>query len=173
MPFGIDSSVFDILIGALITILSTMVAWALLHFNQRRVDRDRTRRAILHEVNHIADNVERLIDLETGTAAEDSIDLAVIMLSADVLEEDFRQVNKLTSPEVRSVYEFYELTRVLKRKLRRQEQREETTGKNLGYVAEKIVNKRDEINRRVTRSRMSLLTEWYKERDRRRRNRVG
>lgn len=167
MPLGIDSALFNLLLGAAVTMASTMVAWAVLHWNQRRIERDRTRRAVAHEVDHIVDSVERLIDLDTGLVKEGSLDEVLITLSPDVLSEDFRQVNKLTTAEVKTIYEFYELTRVLQRKLRRQEDQEEIRGDGVGRIARRIVDKRDEINYHLTRSRLSLFTKWYKERDRR------
>jgi len=166
--FGIDSTVFNILLGAVISILTTALVWATLHFNQRRIRRDRTRRTVYYEVNHIADNIEQLIDLNSGTIDEDDIDSVLVTLSPDALEEDFRQINKLTSPEVESIYGFYEFTRVLKRKLQRQEGGDgETKQKEVRRAAENILDKRDEVKQNVRRSRASLFTEWLKELDRR------
>jgi hypothetical protein len=170
MALGLPPALLNILLGAVITIMSTVLAWAGLHWNQRRVDRDRTRRAIIHEVDHIDDNLEDLIDLDSGVVKESEIDRVIVTLSPDVLEEDFRQVNKLTSPEVKSIYEFYELTRVLKRKLQQQDHND-IDGKGVQQVANEILEKRDEFRRNVKRSRLSLFTEWYKERDRKRRSR--
>ncbi|MBB6647730.1 hypothetical protein [Halobellus ruber] len=170
MALGLPAGLFNVLLGALITIASTLVAWAGLHWNQRRVDRDRTRRAVVHEVNHIADNVAELIDLESGAVLEPEVDRIVVTLSPDTLDDDLRQVNKLTSPEVRRIYEFYELTRVLRRKLDGRSG-DEVGGEDVRAVANEIVEKRDEIDRIIKRSRLSLFTEWYKERDRRLRNR--
>ena len=167
----LDSATFNVVLGAVITICSTMAAWALLHFNQRRVERDRTRRTILHEVDHIENNIHKHIDLDTGKVIDHNVDQVLIVLSPDILEDDFHQIKKLTSPEVRSIYEFYESSRVLKRKLRRQESGDEIDDFGVKHTAQKIVDKQEEVHQNVRRSRLSLLTEWFKELDRQFRDR--
>ena len=161
----------SLLFGALITIASTLLAWALLHFNQRRVSRDRTRRAIIHEVDHIADNVAQLIDLESGAISEADVDWVTVTLSTDLLNEDLLQINKLTSPEVRSIYDFYEATRVLESRLEKRTDDRDSDGAPLTQAAREVLATREEVHNTVRRSRLSLFTEWYKERDRQRRNR--
>jgi hypothetical protein len=166
MVFGLDSQVLNLLLGASITIGSTLGAWAILHWNQRRVSRDRTRRAIIHEIDYITTSVGQLIDLESGKVSDGEIDHVIITLSPDVIEEDFQQIKQLTSPEVESIYEFYELSRVLKRKLDSGNDNKEKTKQ----VATEIIQKGKEVDESIKRSRLSLFTEWYKQRDRELRN---
>jgi hypothetical protein len=164
-----NSAFFSVILGGVLTILSTVLAWALLHFNQRRVDRDRTRRAIIHEVNHIADNIIKLIDIESGEIVQEDVDRVIVTLSTDVLNEDLLQINKLTSPEVKNIYEFYEATRVLESKI---QDWEDGNGSQAAIktAAERVLTNRNEIHQTVKRSRISLFTEWYKQRDREQRS---
>jgi len=172
---GLSPSTVNILLGAGITVASTMVAWALLHFNQRRIIRDRTRRIVLHETAHIADAVEQLVEAGDLRLDADDLDRVAVALSTDVLNEDLLQINKLTSPEVEAIYAFYESAQLLERELDRAEPTDEGTEhldrSRFERRARQLLTHHERIHRTVKRSRLSRFTEWYKEQDRALRNR--
>jgi len=172
---GLSPSTVNILLGAGITVASTMVAWALLHFNQRRIVRDRTRRIVLHETAHIATAVEQLVEDGDLRLEADDLDRVAVALSTDVLNEDLLQINKLTSPEVEAIYAFYESAQLLEKELDRAAPAEDDTEhldrSRFERRARRLLRHHDRIRRTVKRSRLSRFTEWYKERDRALRNR--
>jgi hypothetical protein len=162
----IDTTTLSVVLGGVISIGSTMFVWGLLHFNQRRVERDRTRRAILHEVDHIANNIEQLIDLDSGAISDDDLDWVTVTLSTDLLNENFLQINKLTSPEIQSVYEFYEATRVLASRLENDAGGERSKRSEIRQAANEVLTAHKEVRSTMKRSRLSRFTEWYKQLDR-------
>lgn len=157
MPFGIDSATFNVLVGAVIALFSSVfVSW-----NGRRVRRDRLRRSLVHEVDHIGTAVERFLT-DDGCKVDDTEE-ALVNLSTDVLDANFAQLTKLTTAEIESAYEFYEATELTRRELRRRRDGEEYDPNRLRRRAQRTVAASEAIQQNVTRSRLSRLIEWYKD----------
>lgn len=161
MPFGIGTATFNVLVGALIAMFSS----AFLNWNQRRVNRDRFRRSLLHEVEHIGTTLEGIVDEGNERCQVDDVEETLVSLSPDVLDADFAQTSKLTSREIEPVYEFYESARIVRRELRRRRDGEERDPTRLYRHAHRTVRLRDDVVDNMKRSRLSRFTEWYKDID--------
>lgn len=161
MPFGIDPATGNVLVGAFVA----MATSAALNWNQRRVDRDRFRRALVHEVEHVGDAMAEICDDAAGECRIDDVEEALVRLSTDVIDADLAQVNKLTTSEIEAVYEFYEAVRLATLELERVRDDADHDPDRLYRQARRAVELRDRVTGDVTRSRLSRFTEWYKDRD--------
>ncbi|WP_248897948.1 hypothetical protein [Haloplanus halobius] len=158
---GLDSATINVLIGAGIAMFSS----AFLNWNQRRVERDRFRRSLIHEVDHVAETLDDLLDEGSGECTVTDVEEALVSLSPDVLDADPARMSKLTSKEIESVYEFYEATRLVTAELERRREGRDHDPERLYRHARRAVELRDEVTADITRSRLSRLTEWYKDID--------
>ena len=161
---GFTSPTINVLIGAGIAMFSS----AFLNWNQRRVDRDRFRRSLVHEVDYLGDALERALDGPSDTCDIDDVERAMVRLSPDVIDADPSRMSKLTSSEIEQVYAFYEAVRIVNVELRRRRDDDGYDPERLSRAARRTVRLRDEVIDGMQRSRLSRLTEWYKDIDRRR-----
>lgn len=176
MAGGLSVEVTSALIGGGAGVL----AYGALNWNERRIRRDRFRRSLVFEIRHVGAAIERLeralpdseaADPETAAGAETAADLDVDLdvdlddlrsrLSTDLLDAEFRSIGKLTTVEIRHVYRFHEAARVIAR-------RAETGALDPGdsTLREQIavaLETRDDALDSIRRSRLSRLTEWYKD----------
>ena len=159
LPPGVSQTTVNVLIGAGIAVFSS----AFLNWNQRRVDRDRFRRSLIYEVEHVGDTLDRALDDASGACEIDDAERAMVRLSPDVLDADPSRMSKLTSSEIEPVYEFYEAARIVNVELRRRRDDDGHDPERLARAARRTVRLRDEVTDGMTRSRLSRLTEWYKD----------
>jgi len=154
--------------SVLVGIMLTLFAWGLLHFNQRRVRRDRLRRAVLLEVAHIGDAVGELArDVETaGDIDQMDVNRTLVTISSDILESDLNRLTMLTTPEIDAVYAFYEDAQLVRQELERGRGEDSIDLDRLHRYAERTLDSRDRVQATVFRSRLSRLTEWSKAKDR-------
>ncbi|WP_435064858.1 hypothetical protein [Halobaculum sp. EA56] len=152
----LDPATINVLIGAAVALFSS----AFLNWNQRRVRRDRLRRSILFEVDYISGILNDLIDDERGECVIDDTDRALLRLSPDMLEADPTRLSKLTTREIEPIYEFYEEARSVLIELERPG--DEPDPERLYVHAQRTVDCADHVRGNMRRSRLSLLTEWYK-----------
>ena len=161
MAIGFSQATLNVLVGAGIAMFSS----AFLNWNQRRVSRDRFRRSLLHEVEHIGDTIEGSLDESRERCTVDDVEEALVSLSTDIMDADMVQVGKLTSREIGPVYEFYEATRVVRIELERQRDGDDHDPGRLYRQAWQVVKLRDDVAANMKRSRLSRFTEWYKDLD--------
>jgi len=159
MPLGIESATFNVLIGAVIAMFSS----AFLNWNQRRVERDRFRRSLIHEMRHIGETLEQFVDEDAREVEVEDVEEVQVALSPDVLDSEFAQTTKLTTNEIEYVYEFYESARIMRRKLERQQEGEGADTDRLYRFARRTLRLRDESLQNMKRSRLSQFTERYKD----------
>lgn len=170
MAGGLSVEVTSALIGGGAGVL----AYGALNWNERRIRRDRFRRSLVFEIRHVGKAIERLEralpDPEAADSASDSglafdpeIDLDDLRsrLSTDLLDAEFRSIGKLTTGEIRHVYRFHEAAGVVAR-------RADTGALDPGdsTLREQIavaLETRDDALDSIRRSRLSRLTEWYKD----------
>lgn len=150
------------LTSALAGVTGGIVTYGALNWNQRRIERDRFRRSLLFEIRHIGDV---LADLDSSENIGDGADLDELqaLLSTDLLDADFQSIGKLTTRELQHVYRFYEACNVVRDKLA-------GNGSAASEVPvqeqiETALAYRDTAIDAIDRSRLSQLTEWYKDVD--------
>lgn len=159
MPFGIDPATFNVLVGAGIAMFSS----AFLNWNQRRVERDRFRRTLIHEVEYIGRVLDEFVDEDSQRCQVDDVEEALVRLSPDTLDAEFAQTTKLTTSEIEHVYEFYESTRLMRRELERHRDEAGRDPERLDRHAQRTRDSRDRVLANMKRSRLSQFTETYKD----------
>lgn len=147
------------LLSVLAGVSGGIVTYGFLNWNQRRIERDRFRRSLMFEIEHIGNILERLDEVENATHAADLDELRA-GLSTDLLDSDFQSIGKLTTRELQHVYRFYESSRVVREKLANGVATEADTA--LQKQIQTAMNYRDIALQNINRSRLSKLTEWYK-----------
>ena len=176
MAGGLSVEVTSALVGGGAGVL----AYGVLNWNERRIRRDRFRRSLIFEIRHVGEAIERLEralpepdaadaavesnaepDCDRETQPDIDLDDLCSRLSADLLDAELRSIGKLTTGEIRHVYRFYEASRVIAR-------RTETDALDWDDPAlrEQVavaLEARDAALDSIRRSRLSRLTEWYKD----------
>lgn len=147
------------LTSALAGVTGGILTYGVLNWNQRRIERDRFRRSLIFEIEHIGEMLERLKDAENIDQAADRDELRAV-LSTDLLDSEFQSIGKLTTQELQHVYRFYEASNVVRDKLA--ENLASETEATLQNQIETALNCRDTALQNIDRSRLSQLTEWYK-----------
>lgn len=174
---GLSVEVTSALIGGGAGVL----AYGVLNWNERRIRRDRFRRSLLFEIRHVGAAIERLdraladaadsagaadaADAESDpeTTADPEMDLEDLRsrLSTDLLDAEFRSIGKLTTSEIRHVYRFYEASRVVARAV--ETRGLDPTDSALREQVDVALETRDAALDSIRRSRLSRLTERYKD----------
>lgn len=152
------------LTSALIGGLGGVTTYGFLNWNQRRISRDRFRRSLLFEIQHIGDTLEHieqtLGDTDDPSTVGDADELQAFV-ATDLLDAEFQSIGKLTTREIEQVYQFYEATNVVRQKIGGEigvEERD-TIQRHVNTALEK----RDAALASINRSRLSQLTERYKD----------
>ncbi|WP_049982275.1 hypothetical protein [Halorubrum sp. BV1] len=165
---GLSVEVTSALIGGGAGVL----AYGLLNWNERRIRRDRFRRSLIFEIRHVGEAIEQLevelfgdegVEPETATVRDGALcrDELRARLSTDLLDAELRSIGKLRTTEIRHVYRFYEASRVIARRVGEGTlDRGDTTLHDQIAVA---LDARDNALDSIRRSRLSRLTEWYKD----------
>ncbi len=147
------------LTSALLGGLGGVATYGFLNWNERRIRRDRFRRALLFEIEHIGETLDQL-DATTSAATPTAQVSLEHTLSTDLLDADFQSIGKLTTREIKAVYRFYEATATLNETLHTSS----TTGAESAVddQLQLALEERDRALATITRSRLSRATEWYK-----------
>ncbi len=152
------------LTSALIGGLGGVTTYGFLNWNQRRISRDRFRRSLLFEIQHIGDTLEQigqaLGDTDDPSTVGDVDELQAIV-ATDLLDAEFQSIGKLTTREIEQVYQFYEATNVVRQKIAGEIVRDDS--ETLHRHVDTALQKRDAALASINRSRLSQLTERYKD----------
>lgn len=159
MAFGIPTETFNVLVGAGIALFSS----GFLNWNQRRVERDRFRRTLVFEATYIRDAMQEFLDEASERLEVGDVEEALVSFSPDLLDADPSRMKTLTTSEILTVYEFYEAARLVKLELNRHADDDVDDPEKLFRQARRTVRLSNEVLDTVQRSRLSKLTEWYKD----------
>lgn len=146
------------LTSAVIGGLGGLTTYGFLNWNERRIRRDRFRRSLAFEIDHVGLALE---DLSAALEADGTLPADPELratLATDLLDAEFRSIGKLTTREISRVYRFYEATAVVRRTV--------DEGDPASLARDRIdaaLESREEALGAINRSRLSRATEWFKD----------
>lgn len=140
--------------------LGGVTTYGFLNWNERRIRRDRFRRSLAFEIDHVGQALEdfsaALEEAETPPADPE----LRAALATDLLDAEFRAIGKLTTREISHVYRFYEATAVVRRTVD-----EDGSASVARDRIDAALKARDDALAAIKRSRLSKATERVKDVD--------
>lgn len=138
--------------------LGGVTTYGFLNWNERRIRRDRFRRSLAFEIDHVGRSLEDLsAALEGAETPPDDQELHAA-LATDLLDAEFRAIGKLTTSEISHVYRFYEATAVVRGTVD-----EDGLASVTRDRIDAALKARDDALGAIKRSRLSRATERFKD----------